>query len=80
MQISIFPKAKSHPKNKEEKTRNSKYASSPYMPEVVDFSNEEELIDLITEYAWSPMVFETYRRESDFMKTDLIAFDIDAII
>lgn len=77
MQISIFPKAKAHPKSKEEKTRNSKYASSPYMPEVVNFSNEEELIDLITEYAWSPMVFETYRRESDFMKTDLIAFDID---
>lgn len=77
MEISIFPKAKPHPKNKKEKMHNSKYASSPYTPELAQFDNVDELIDLVIEYAWSPMVFETYRRESDFLKTDLIAFDID---
>jgi hypothetical protein len=77
VQVSIFPKAKPHPKGKEEKAKNSKFASSPYTPEVATFDTEEGLIDLITQYAWSPMVFETYRRESDFIKTDLIAFDID---
>lgn len=77
MQVSIFPKAKAHPKNKQEKVKNSKYASSPFTPEIVSFNNEEELMDIITKYAWSPMVFETYRRESDFIKTDVIAFDID---
>lgn len=77
VQVSIFPKAKAHPKSKQEKVANSKYASSPFVPEVVSFNNEEELINIITKYAWSPMVFETYRRESDFIKTDMIAFDID---
>lgn len=77
MEVSIFPKAKAHPKNKEEKVVNSKYASSPYTPETVKFDSEEGLIDIITKYTWSPMVFENYRRESDFIKTDLIAFDID---
>jgi len=77
VQVSIFKKAKAHPKSKEEKIKNSKYASSPYMPEIVEFDNEDGLIELITHYSWSPMVFETYRRESDFVKTDLIAFDID---
>jgi hypothetical protein len=77
VQVSIFPKAKAHPKSKKEKVENSKYASSPFIPEVISFNNEEELMEVITKYAWSPMVFETYRRESDFIKTDLIAFDID---
>lgn len=77
MQLSVFPRAKAHPKSKEEKVKNSKYASSPYKPETVLFDNEDELINIITKMAWSPMVFETYRRESDFIKTDLIAFDID---
>lgn len=77
MKISIFPKAKPHPKSKEEKTKNSKFASSPYMPQEREFFNEEELMDLVCEYAWSPMIYENYRRESDFISTDIIAFDID---
>jgi hypothetical protein len=77
MQISIFPKAKAHPRNKEEKVKNSKFASSPHKPSIAEFDNVDELIELITKNAWSPMVFETYRREADFLKTDLIAFDID---
>lgn len=77
MQISIFKKALAHPKSKEEKATNSRFASSPYKPEIVSFDTETELMDLVTTYAWSPLTFENYRRESDFIKTDIIAFDID---
>ena len=77
MQLSIFPKSKPHPKNKDEKIKNSKFASSPHKPTIVEFDTEDELINIITKFAWSPMVFETYRREADFLRTDVIAFDID---
>lgn len=77
IKLSIFPKAKAHPKSKEEKAKNARFVSSPYSPKTVSFNSENELIELITKYAWSPLVFENYRRESDFIKTDLIAFDID---
>jgi len=77
IKLSIFPKAKAHPKSKEEKVKNARFASSPYNPKTISFDNENELIEIITKYAWSPLIFENYRRESDFIKTDLIAFDID---
>lgn len=77
MRLSIFPKAKSHPENKDEKNKNSKFASKPHEAVAVDFDNEEELIEIVCNNAWSAFVFEKYRREDNFISTDLIAFDID---
>ena len=77
MKISIFPKALSHPKTKEEKSFNAKFTSSPYPPEIVEINTEDELISLVTSKAWSPALFKNFRRKEDFLSTDFMVLDID---
>lgn len=77
MKISIFPKAKAHPRSPEEKRLNSFKVSNPYKPKTLEFNTTDELIDIITTNTWSPFVFKEYRLKSDFISTDFIAFDID---
>lgn len=77
MKISVFPKAKAHPVNKEEKRRHSFFASNPYSPDTVSVKDQEELIEVIINNTWSPIVFSEFRRESDFISADVIGFDID---
>lgn len=77
MKLSIFPKCKALPKSKEEKQKNARFTSRPHLPEIVEFKNEDDLIDIITNYSWSPFVFEDFRRQDGFIFTDLAVFDID---
>jgi hypothetical protein len=77
IKLSIFPKAASHPRSKKDKMKNSKLVSFPNEAVSVNFKSENDLIDIVTKNAWSPFIFEKYRRLSDFISTDLIAFDID---
>lgn len=77
MKLSIFPKAESHPRSKKQKMENSKLVSFPNEAVSMSFESEDDLIDIVTKNAWSPFVFEKYRRLADFISTDLIAFDID---
>jgi len=76
MKLSIFPKAKALP-SKDEKGREARFTSKPYLPEVVNFATHQELIDIICEKAWSPFVFEEYRSQDGFCSADVLAFDID---
>lgn len=77
MKLSIFNEANPHPKNKAEKNEQAKFVSKPYLPEIVNFSNEDDLIDIVCGHTWSPFVFSEYRHSDNFISTDLITFDID---
>ena len=77
MQISVFPKCKALPKSKEEKQKNARYTSRPHMPEVFEVNSENDLIDIVTNYSWSPFLFEDFRRQDGFISTDFAVFDID---
>lgn len=74
MEISIFPKCKALPENKEEKIENARYA---YYPTVVDISNFDDLVNVITNNAWSPSIFSGKRIKENFVKTDFMVLDID---
>ncbi len=76
MKLSIFPKSKALP-SKEEKGREARFTSKPYLPELTEFSTHEELIELICNNAWSPSIFTEYRRQDGFISTDLMVLDID---
>lgn len=78
MKLSVFTKGKALPSSKEEKASEARFASKPYKPETREFSTEDELIELVCNHIWSPFIFTEFRRESDFISTDLIAFDIDS--
>jgi hypothetical protein len=77
MKLSVFPKSIALPKSAEEKASQARFVSKPYKPEVKEFTTEDDLIELVTNYAYSPFIFQEYRRESDFLSTDLVVFDID---
>jgi hypothetical protein len=93
MQISIFPKAKAHPDKTKiaysyydkkrkcnvdvyEKQAASKIVNNS-LPEIVDINNEDDLIDAVTKYAWSPATFDGEKIMENFIKTDFMVLDID---
>lgn len=88
MQISIFPKAIAHPdKNKisyydkngkpvYEKQAQSKVVNTS-MPEVREVNTEDDLIEVVTKYAWSPAIFNGKKLMENFIKTDFMVLDID---
>ena len=78
IKLSIFPKAKPHPENQREKSSEARFVSKPYMPEIVEFETEQDLIDVVCNNTWSPFLFKGYRKEVNFISTDVIAFDIDS--
>lgn len=77
MKISTFPKAKALPESKEEKNENAWYTSKPHLPEIVEISTEDDLIDIICNRAWSPSIFTEFRTQDNFISTDFIVLDID---
>lgn len=77
LKISTFPKAKAHPANKDEKAYYSKFSSYPNEAVTTEAKDLDTLIDTICENAWSPFVFNRYRREDCFISVDFITFDID---
>jgi hypothetical protein len=76
MNLSIFTKAQALP-SKSDKAKEARFTSKPYYPETKSFNTEEELIDIICNYAWSPSVFSGYRNQANFVSTDLMVLDID---
>lgn len=77
MRLSIFPEAKAHPKNKEEKHAEAKKFSTPNLPQVVEILNDDQLVNYVTNYAWSPFIFDGFRREENFVSTDFLVYDVD---
>lgn len=79
MKLSIFADVKNPlPKSKEEKSKEAKFASRPYLPQVVEISNETQLIETVCNFAWSPFVFKKARLQEDFLSTDFLVLDIDS--
>lgn len=77
MLLSIFPECNPLPKSKAEKSKAAKFASRPYLPEVVEIENDEQLLDVVCSFAWSPFVFKKARLQEDFVSTDFLVLDID---
>lgn len=78
MKLSIYPQIKFLPKSKEDKIKQSMLASKPNFPEIVVIDNEDELIDIISSYGWSPCVFSGYRHNDNFISSDFMSLDIDS--
>ena len=77
MKISIFPEAKAHPSSKAEKASESFKVSKPYLPQTVGIVDEHSLIKYITNYAWSPFIFDGVRHAENFISCDFLVYDID---
>lgn len=77
MLLSIFIKAKAHPKGKQEKAYNSQFCGKPHEPSIVEINTEDDLFDVITQYAWSPSIYCDTRSLKNFLFADFIAADID---
>jgi hypothetical protein len=78
MKLSIYPKVNFLPKNKDDKILQSKLTSSPNFPEVVEISNDEDLIKTVTSYGWSPCIFSGYRNNNNFISCDFMSLDVDS--
>lgn len=76
MKLSIFPKSKALP-SRDEKGKEARFTSKPYLPEILEFATHEDLIEVICNHAWSPFIFEEYRSQDGFCSADVLAFDID---
>lgn len=76
MKLSIFPKAKALP-SKEEKNIEARFSSKPHLPEIKTFATEDDLIEIICSNCWSPFIFDGYRKQENFVSTDLAVLDID---
>ncbi len=78
MKLSIYPRVNFLPKNKDEKALQSKLASNPNLPQVLEIGNDEDLINAVTSYGWSPSIFSGVRHNDNFVSTDFMSLDIDS--
>jgi len=78
MKLSIYPKVNFLPKNKDEKALQSKLASNPNLPQIIEIGTEEDLINAVTSYGWSPSIFSGVRHNDNFVSTDFMSLDIDS--
>jgi hypothetical protein len=78
MKLSIYTKVNFLPKNKDDKILQSKLTSSPNFPEIVEISNDEDLIKTVTSYGWSPCIFSGYRNNNNFISCDFMSLDVDS--
>lgn len=78
MKLSIYPKVNFLPKNKDEKALQSKLASNPNLPQILEINTEEDLINAVTSYGWSPSIFSGVRHNDNFISTDFMSLDIDS--
>ena len=78
MKLSIYPRVNFLPKNKDEKALQSKLASNPNLPQILEINTEEDLINAVTSYGWSPSIFSGVRHNDNFISTDFMSLDIDS--
>ena len=78
MKLSIYPRVNFLPKNKDEKALQSKLASNPNLPQILEIGTEEDLINAVTSYGWSPSIFSGVRHNDNFISTDFMSLDIDS--
>ena len=78
MRLSIYPRVNVLPKNEDEKALQSKLASNPNLPQTLEIVTEEDLINAVTSYGWSPSIFSGVRHNDNFVSTDFMSLDIDS--
>jgi hypothetical protein len=78
MKLSIFSKVNYLPKNKDDKIAQSKLASNPNLPQVIEIASDEDLINAVTSYGWSPSIFSSFRHNDNFVSTDFMSLDVDS--
>ena len=78
MKLSIYPRVNFLPKNKDEKALQFKLASNPNLPQILEINTEEDLINAVTSYGWSPSIFSGVRHNDNFVSTDFMSLDIDS--
>jgi len=78
MKLSIYPRVNFLPKNKDEKALQSRLASNPNLPQILEINTEEDLIKAVTSYGWSPSIFSGVRHNDNFVSTDFMSLDIDS--
>jgi len=78
MKLSIFSKVNYLPKNKDDKIAQSKLASNPNLPQVIEITTDEDLIKAVTSYGWSPSIFSSFRHNDNFISTDFMSLDVDS--
>lgn len=74
MMLSIFENVDALPPTKEDK---QKAAAKARDPKIVDINTEDDLLDTVTKYCWSPFIFEGSRKQDNFIRTDWMVLDID---
>jgi hypothetical protein len=77
LRLSIYPKANFVPANKEEKREMAFLASNPNIPEILEVNTDEELINAISSFAWSPSIFSGVRLDENFVSADFMGIDVD---
>lgn len=78
MKLSIYPKVNFLPKNKEDKILQSKLASNPNLPQTLEINTDDDLINAVTSYGWSPSLFSGFRHNDNFVSADFMSLDIDS--
>ena len=76
LKLSIFPQAKAHPTKEEKRVEAIKF-SSPNLPKTVVVATDDDLINFITNNAWSPSVYKGVRNADNFISCDWLVYDID---
>ena len=77
MKLSIYPLANFVPANKEQKREMAFLASNPNIPEILEVNTDEELINAISSFAWSPSIFSGVRLDENFVSADFMGIDVD---
>lgn len=77
MKLSIYPDVESHPRTKDAKAIAAQKVSKAGAAVVVEINSDEDLINAVTENAWSPFVFKLKRQMEDFVSCDFLVYDID---
>lgn len=77
LRLSIFEECMPHPQDRDLKAIEARKTSNPHLPTTVEVRTSDQLLDVITNYAWSPATFTKYRRRSDFISTEFMVLDID---
>ena len=89
MLISTFQGVDPFPKTKEAKRKEAFKLGDSYdketgqlfheaiLPDLVEISSEEDLINTVTSNAWSPFVFSGKKIQDNFVSTDFAVLDID---
>jgi len=78
LKLSIYPRVNFLPKSKDDKIAQSKLASNPNLPQSIEIIDDEDLINAVTSFGWSPCIFSSFRHNDNFISSDFMSLDVDS--